>query len=134
MTRHDPVTPSLRLSAVSAARLTPALQAPARPPALVSDALAGSLIIVGASVRTMIPMCWLALGGNVCFIVYGLVHPGLLMVARHAVLLPVNLFRGVQVVRLTQRVVTGCRAPPTRVCSPCECSLSCAAAVLLPAA
>jgi CRP/FNR family transcriptional regulator, cyclic AMP receptor protein len=69
-----------------------------------SAAVAGALVIVSAFVRTMIPLRWLAVGSNVGFIVYGLVHPSLLMVLLHGVLLPVNLWRVGQMVRLTRRV------------------------------
>ena len=72
--------------------------------ALASAAVAALLVIVSAFVRTMIPLRWLAVGSNVGFIVYGLVHPSVLMVALHVVLLPVNLWRVQQMVRLTRRV------------------------------
>jgi hypothetical protein len=72
--------------------------------ALVSAGVAALLVIVSAFVRTMIPLRWLAVGSNVGFIVYGLVHPSALMVALHAVLLPVNLWRVRQMVSLTRRV------------------------------
>lgn len=72
--------------------------------AVISAAVAGLLVIVSAFVRTMIPLRWLAVGSNVGFIVYGLLHPSPLMVALHAVLLPVNLWRVRQMVRLTHRV------------------------------
>ncbi|MDP2007418.1 MAG: Crp/Fnr family transcriptional regulator [Rubrivivax sp.] len=79
--------------------------------ALVSAALAALLVIVSAFVRTMIPLRWLAVGSNVGFIVYGLVHPSLLMVALHAVLLPVNLWRVRQMVQLTRRVSSSTADP-----------------------
>ena len=72
--------------------------------AVVSAALAGLLVIVSAFVRTMIPLRWLAVGSNLGFILYGLLQPVPLMVVLHAVLLPVNLVRVVQMVRLTRRV------------------------------
>lgn len=72
--------------------------------ALLSAAVAALLVIVSAFVRTMIPLRWLAVGSNVGFIVYGLVHPAPLMVALHVVLLPVNLVRVWQMIRLTRRV------------------------------
>jgi hypothetical protein len=72
--------------------------------ALASAAVAALLVIVSAFVRTMIPLRWLAVASNLGFIVYGLVHPAPLMVALHAVLLPVNLWRVGQMVRLTRRV------------------------------
>ncbi|MDP1901423.1 MAG: cyclic nucleotide-binding domain-containing protein [Rubrivivax sp.] len=72
--------------------------------AVASAAVAALLVIVSAFVRTMIPLRWLAVGSNAGFIAYGLVYPVPLMVALHAVLLPVNLWRVWQMVRLTQRV------------------------------
>jgi hypothetical protein len=72
--------------------------------ALASAALAGALVIAGAFVKTMIPLRWLAVASNVGFIVYGLAHPAPLMVVLHAVLLPANLWRVVQMVQLTRRV------------------------------
>ena len=72
--------------------------------AIASAALAGLLVIVSAFVRTMIPLRWLAVGSNLGFILYGLLQPVPLMVVLHAVLLPVNLVRVVQMVRLTRRV------------------------------
>ena len=72
--------------------------------AIASAALAGLLIIISAFVRTMIPLRWLAVGSNLGFILYGLLQPVPLMVMLHAVLLPVNLWRVAQMVRLTRRV------------------------------
>ncbi len=77
---------------------------PAELLALAAAAAAALLIIVSAFVRTMIPLRWLAVGSNLGFIVYGLVHPSLLMVLLHSVLLPVNLWRVRQMVALTRRV------------------------------
>ena len=72
--------------------------------ALLSAAVAGLLVVVSAFVKTMIPLRWLAVGSNLGFIVYGLLNHSALMVALHAVLLPVNLWRVAQMVRLTRRV------------------------------
>jgi len=79
--------------------------------AVVSAAAAGLLVIVSAFVRTMIPLRWLAVGSNVGFIVYGLVHPSALMVLLHSVLLPVNLWRVRQMVQLTRRVSASAASP-----------------------
>jgi CRP-like cAMP-binding protein len=92
------------LSAAQAGPLLATLSQPQQVLALASAAVAALLVIVSAFVRTMIPLRWLAVGSNVGFIVYGLVHPSLLMVALHAVLLPVNLWRVRQMVQLTRRV------------------------------
>jgi len=72
--------------------------------AVVSAAAAGVLVMISAFVKTMIPLRWLAVASNVGFIFYGLLHPALLMVLLHSVLLPVNLWRVQQMVRLTRRV------------------------------
>ncbi len=74
--------------------------------ALAAAALAAGLIIVSAFVKTMIPLRWLAVGANVGFIAYGALAPAPMVLALHAVLLPVNLVRVVQMLRLTQRVRT----------------------------
>lgn len=72
--------------------------------ALLSAGVAAVLVIVSAFVRTMIPLRWLAVASNVGFMVYGLLYPAPLMVALHAVLLPVNLWRVWQMIGLTRRV------------------------------
>ena len=72
--------------------------------ALLSAGVAALLVIVSAFVKTMIPLRWLAVASNFGFIVYGLLYPAPLMVALHAVLLPVNLWRVWQMIGLTRRV------------------------------
>ena len=72
--------------------------------ALASAGVASLLVIVSAFVKTMIPLRWLAVASNLGFIVYGLTHPAPLMVALHAVLLPVNGVRVWQMIQLTRRV------------------------------
>jgi CRP/FNR family transcriptional regulator, cyclic AMP receptor protein len=86
------------------ARLLAQLAEPVQLLALASAAVAGLLVIVSAFVKTMIPLRWLAVASNVGFIVYGLTHPAPLMVVLHAVLLPANLWRVGQMIRLTRRV------------------------------
>ncbi len=86
------------------ARLASELSEPMQLLALASAGAAALLVLVSAFVRTMIPLRWLAVASNVGFIVYGLTHPAPLMVVLHALLLPVNLWRVLQMVRLTRRV------------------------------
>ncbi len=90
--------------AAQAERFLASLSQPAELAAVISAAVAGLLVIVSTVVRTMIPLRWLAVGSNVGFIVYGLLHPSVMMVVLHAVLLPVNLWRVRQMVSLTRRV------------------------------
>ena len=85
-------------------RFIASLDEPSNLLALGSAGVAGLLVNVSAFVKTMIPLRWLAVGSNVGFMVYGLVHPAPMMVVLHAVLLPVNLWRVRQMVRLTRRV------------------------------
>ena len=87
-----------------ASRLLATLAEPEQVLALASAALAALLVIVSAFVKTMIPLRWLAVASNVGFIVYGITQPTPLMVALHAVLLPVNLWRVWQMIQLTRRV------------------------------
>lgn len=96
--------PVLEWTSRQLAQLLASLADPMQLLALASAAVAGALVIAGAFVKTMIPLRWLAVASNLGFIVYGLVHPAPLMVVLHAVLLPANLWRVGQMVRLTRRV------------------------------
>jgi CRP/FNR family cyclic AMP-dependent transcriptional regulator len=87
-----------------ASTLLATLSEPIQVLALASAGVAALMVVISAFVKTMIPLRWLAVASNVGFIVYGLAHPAPLMVVLHAVLLPVNLWRVRQMVRLTQRV------------------------------
>ena len=87
-----------------ASRLLASLSEPEQVLALASAGVAALLVIVSAFVKTMIPLRWLAVASNVGFIIYGITHPMPLMVALHAVLLPVNLWRVWQMTQLTRRV------------------------------
>lgn len=72
--------------------------------ALVAALVAGALIVASTLVKTIVPLRWLALGGNLGFVVYGLVHPAPMVFLLHAVLLPINLWRALEMQRLTRRV------------------------------
>jgi CRP/FNR family cyclic AMP-dependent transcriptional regulator len=72
--------------------------------ALAAAAVAGALIVASTLVKTIIPLRWLALGGNVGFVVYGLVHPAPMVFVLHVVLLPINLWRVLEMQRLTRRL------------------------------
>jgi CRP/FNR family transcriptional regulator, cyclic AMP receptor protein len=72
--------------------------------AAVSGLLAGVLILASAMVKTILPLRWLAVGSNVGFMIYGALTPAYMVLALHALLLPVNLVRGVQMQRLIRRV------------------------------
>lgn len=72
--------------------------------ALVSVAIAGGLVVAASFVRTMIPLRWLAVGSNLGFLLYGVLAPSLQLLALHAILLPINLWRVAEMARLTRRV------------------------------
>ncbi len=72
--------------------------------ALGAAVVAAALIVVSAFVKTIIPLRWLAVASNIGFMIYGAVHPSPLILALHATLLPVNLWRVLEMERLTRRV------------------------------
>ena len=100
----NPLLSALQALQAQLAHLAAELSQPEQVLALASAAVAALLVIVSAFVRTMIPLRWLAVASNVGFIVYGIAHPAPLMVALHAVLLPVNLWRVWQMTQLTRHV------------------------------
>jgi CRP/FNR family transcriptional regulator, cyclic AMP receptor protein len=85
-------------------RLFASLADPQQLVANTAALIAGVLILVSALVRTIIPLRWLALGSNLGFVVYGIAHPAPIMLLLHAALLPINLVRGLQMMRLTRVV------------------------------
>jgi hypothetical protein len=93
--------------------ITATLASPEGMVALASAGLAAGLILVGSFVKTMIPLRWLAVGSNLGFIVYGALFPSLPMLALHVLLLPINLFRAVEMIRLTRRVNAAAQAHDT---------------------
>lgn len=103
MTIPDSMT--LRLAEMAAQ-----LAEPGQALALVAAALAAVLIVVSTFVKTIIPLRWLAVGSNLGFIVYGVAQPALLILALHATLLPLNLWRVVEMHRLTRRITRAAAA------------------------
>lgn len=81
-----------------------ALSSPTQIFAHLAAALALILMMSGALMRTMLPLRWLAVGGNLGLALYGALHPAPMTLAIAIALLPVNLFRALEVTRLTRRV------------------------------
>ena len=81
-----------------------ALSSPSEMFAIVSVMFAGSLVLVSSFVKTMIPLRWLAIGSNFGFIAYGAFHPSMPMLLLHSMLVPINLYRLAEMVRLTRHV------------------------------
>lgn len=92
------------LLALLAATLDEVLSSPQQIAAYLAAAAGAALVVAGAFVKTMIPLRWLAVGGNLGFLAFGVLHPSptTLMVA--LTLLPINLYRVREMTRLTRRV------------------------------
>lgn len=81
-----------------------ALTSPSEMLALVSVIAAGAFVLVSTTVKTMIPLRWLAIASNVGFVAYGALHPSYPMLFLHAALMPINVYRLIEMKRLTRRV------------------------------
>ena len=90
--------------AVAVATVDAALSTPTGMLALASAGVASALMIVSSFLRVMVPLRWLAVGGNIGFFFYGLLYPSLPMMILHGVLLPINIYRAIEMIRLTRRV------------------------------
>jgi len=92
------------LLTLAQAHVAAVLSSPKDIVAYVAALLAACFVIGAAFVRTMIPLRWLAVAGNVAFVIYGALHPQYLTLFIAAVLLPINIYRARQMMRLTRRV------------------------------
>ena len=72
--------------------------------AIVAAATAAVLIVVSSFVKTMVPLRWLAVGSNAGFVVYGALSPSFLTLLLEGILLPINIYRALEMRRLTRRV------------------------------
>ena len=91
--------------AEGAAYVTTLLHSPVQIVATLAAAVGIALVISGSFVRTMLPLRWLAVGSNAALVVYGSLHPSMITLIIAAALLPINIFRAVEVTRLTRRVL-----------------------------
>jgi CRP/FNR family transcriptional regulator, cyclic AMP receptor protein len=89
-------------NAIAASRQ--AISEPGQALATLAVALAMVLVVVSSFVRTMIPLRWLAVGSSVGFLIYGALHPAIPTLLLNAVLLPINIYRALEMIRLTRRV------------------------------
>lgn len=92
------------LVAIAQTSIAETLASPWQIVAVTASAIGVALVVVSSFVKTMIPLRWLAVGGNVGFVIYGALHPSIAMLVLNAALLPINIVRAVQMVRLTRRV------------------------------
>jgi CRP-like cAMP-binding protein len=81
-----------------------ALASPTEMFAVVAVIVASGFVLVSTFVKTMIPLRWLAIGSNIGFVAYGAIHPSYPMMLLHSALLPINIYRLAEMVRLTRRV------------------------------
>jgi hypothetical protein len=80
------------------------LASPRQLVAYAAVTLAASFVVASAFVRMMIPLRWLAVAGNLGFVVFGALHPQYSTLIVSALLLPINVYRARQMMRLTRRV------------------------------
>jgi CRP-like cAMP-binding protein len=98
------------LLAAANAGLTSAMATPLDIVALCAIGIAIVLVVVSSFVKTMIPLRWLAVGGSFGFLVYGALHPAPIMIVLYGVLLPVHIYRAVEMAKLTRRVTEAAAA------------------------
>ena len=93
-----------RASAEATAFFAMVLASPQQIVAYFAAVLGVGLVIVGAFARTMTPLRWLAVGSNVCLVLFGALHPSAITLIVAGTLLPINVYRAVEVTLLTRRV------------------------------
>jgi hypothetical protein len=93
-----------QLSGAAHSWLRDVLASPQQTLAHLAAAIAVGLVMAGALARTMTPLRWLAAGSNVGLMIYGALHPSPITFFVAAALLPVNLYRAIEVTKLTRRV------------------------------
>jgi len=72
--------------------------------AYVAAGVAGLLVCVSFFMKTIIPLRVVAIASNLGFILFGILIPSWPVLLLHAALLPINLFRAIQMIRLTRQV------------------------------
>jgi CRP-like cAMP-binding protein len=92
------------LLAQAQASVAATLDSPRDIVAYLAFVLAAGFAVAGALVRTMIPLRWFAVGGNLALVVYGALHPQVSTLIIASLLLPINVHRARQMMRLTRRV------------------------------
>jgi len=92
-------------SAAVMAYLAAVLSSPTQIVATLAGALGIGLVVSGALTRTMLPLRWLVVGSDASMLVFGALHPSTITMVVATCLLPINLYRAIEVTRLTRRVV-----------------------------
>jgi CRP/FNR family cyclic AMP-dependent transcriptional regulator len=92
------------MAAQASAAMASVLSSPTEVIALIAATAAGLLTITSSFVKTMVPLRVLAVCSNCGFLAYGVLHPSYVMALMHGVLLPLNVLRLNDMLRLTRRV------------------------------
>lgn len=66
--------------------------------------LAAGLMLASFAMRTMLPLRLVAIAGNLAFIAYGLMQGLTPVIALHALLLPLNIWRAVEIANVSRRI------------------------------
>ncbi|MEJ6002041.1 Crp/Fnr family transcriptional regulator [Paucibacter soli] len=72
--------------------------------ALGCAVLGVGLQVGGSLVRTMLPLRWLTVASCLALLVYGALSPSMSTLAASLLLLPINVYRAIEVTRLTRQV------------------------------
>ncbi len=80
------------------------LSSPTQILAHVAAAIGITLVVIAAFVRTMIPLRLLTVGSNIGLLIYGALRPSPITMMIAATLLPINIYRAIEMTRLTRRV------------------------------
>ena len=94
-----------KAGASGAAYAAAVLTSPTQMVATLAVALGIGLVVAGAFVRTMLPLRWLAVGSGAGMALFGALHPSTITLIVAVALLPINIFRAIEVTRLTRRVL-----------------------------
>ncbi|MDE2371986.1 MAG: cyclic nucleotide-binding domain-containing protein [Burkholderiales bacterium] len=86
------------------AEILATLASPGQIVAAIAAAAGIALVVAGAFARTMLPLRWLTAASNAALVVYGALHPAPITLLISVTLLPINLYRAIEITRLTRRV------------------------------
>ena len=97
----DLVTQGLGLLGDYVAQIT---SSPRQIVAHVAALIGVAFVTAAAFVRTMIPLRWMAVGSNIGLLLFGALHPSIPTMLVAGSLLPINIWRAIEMMRLTRRV------------------------------
>jgi CRP/FNR family transcriptional regulator, cyclic AMP receptor protein len=92
------------ISAEASTYVATVLSSPSKMVAALAVAIGIGLVIAGSFMRTMLPLRWLAAGSDLSMLIFGALAPSISTLLIAGALLPINIFRALEVTRLTRRV------------------------------